>query len=67
MKSETIEELRETIKSLEMKLLAKDNQALHRMLEEDTEALRRIISKLENVNDKLNHDISMLKEEKNAQ
>jgi hypothetical protein len=50
-----------------MKLLAKDNQALHRMLEEDTEALRRIISKLENVNDKLNHDISMLKEEKNAQ
>jgi hypothetical protein len=60
-----IEELKETIKSLENKLMAKDDRAVHRMLEEDGDSMRRVVLKLENVNDKLNHDISKLKEEKN--
>lgn len=54
-KNEMIEELKETIKSLEVKLGTRDNQMLQRLLEEDGESLRRVIYQLENVNDKLNH------------
>ena len=35
-----------------------------RMLEEDGDSLKRIIAKLEGVNDKLNHDVAKVKEEK---
>lgn len=36
------------------------------MLEEDSEALRKVVFRLENVNDKLNIDLEKIKKEKNA-
>lgn len=37
---------------------------VNRMLEEDSESMRRIVAKLQNINDKLNLDVSKLREEK---
>ena len=34
------------------------------MLEEDSEALRKVVFRLENINDKLNIDIDKIKKEK---
>lgn len=34
------------------------------MLEEDSESMRRVVIKMENINDKLNHDIQKVREEK---
>ena len=63
-KNELIEDMRDNIKSLQLQLKAKDNVMVNRMLEEDTESMRRIVAKLQNVNDKLNLDVSKLREEK---
>jgi len=53
--------MKDTIKSLELRLCVKGETMIHRMLEEDGESLKKIIAKLEGVNDKLNHDITKLK------
>jgi hypothetical protein len=63
-KNEIIEDLRTNIKWLENKLGAKENGILQCMLEEDSEALRKVVFRLENINDKLNIDLDKTKKEK---
>ena len=63
-KNELLDDLKDNIKSLELQLKSIDNAMVNRMLEEDSESMRRVLAKLENVNDKLNLDVAKLKEEK---
>jgi hypothetical protein len=58
--------MKENIRSLEGRLTARGETVIHKMLEEDGECMRKALLKLEGVNDKLNHDIAKLKEDKVA-
>ena len=49
---------------MELRLASIGDNMVLRMLEEDGDSLKRIIAKLEGVNDKLNHDVAKVKEEK---
>lgn len=54
------------MKVLEGKLGARERGILHGMLEEDSESLRKVVFRLENINDKLNIDLDKLRKEKAA-
>jgi len=62
-----IGELKSTIKIMESKLGTREKEFGSCMLEEDSESLKKIVFRLENINDKLNIDLSKLNNEKIAQ
>lgn len=60
-KNEYIDELKSTISHLESKMKSKKKGCLTSMLDEDKEHLKRTISRLEMVNDRLNHNLEQAK------